>query len=76
MKIDNSTTSANITIDEIIGDAKVNVTNSTVIVKSIYKFAVGLLAGLFGDHAPNTMACTSNFTRIANSSLSLYDHLS
>lgn len=55
---------------------KVNVTNSTVIVKSIYKFAVGLLAGLFGDHAPNTMACTSNFTRIANASLSLFDHLS
>lgn len=47
-----------------------------MIVKSIYKFAVGLIAGLFGDHAPNTMACTSNFTRITNASVSLYDHLS
>jgi hypothetical protein len=76
LKIDNSTASANVTVDEMIQEVKVNVTNSTVIVKSIYKFAVGFIAGLFGEHAPNTMACTSNFTRITNASMSLYDHLS
>lgn len=64
------------TFDNIIANGNQSITNSTVIVKSIYKFAVGFIAGLFGDHAPNTMSCTSNFTRIANASLSLYEHLS
>jgi|688.fasta_scaffold298127_1 hypothetical protein len=37
----------------------------------VYKGAIGLIAGLFGNKAPNTMACTSNFTRIANYSIAL-----
>ena len=49
-------------------------TNSTTVVKSIYHFLIGLVGGLFGDKAPNTMACTSNFTRIANATLAMYNH--
>lgn len=49
--------------------------NSTTVVRSIYKFTVGFISGLFGDQAPNTMMCTGNFTRIANASISLYDHI-
>ena len=41
----------------------------------VYKTAVGVIAGLFGDKAPNTMACTSNFTRIANYSIALGEDL-
>lgn len=41
----------------------------------VYKGAIGLIAGLFGNKAPNTMACTSNFTRIANYSIALGEDL-
>lgn len=50
-------------------EMKMNVTNTTVVLKSIYHAMVGFIGGLFGDKAPNTMMCTGNFTRIANSSL-------
>ena len=40
--------------------------------KSMYKFSIGFIASLFGDNAPNTLSCTSNFTRIANASVSLF----
>jgi len=39
--------------------------------KSMYKFSIGFIASLFGDNAPNTLSCTSNFTRIANASIAL-----
>lgn len=52
-----------------------NMTNTTTVIKSMYHFMIGFVGGLFGDKAPNTMACTSNFTRIANNSLAMYNHV-
>jgi hypothetical protein len=70
--VDNST-EANKTA-EIIESLKMNATNTTTVIRSMYHFMIGLVGGLFGDKAPNTMACTSNFTRIANASMALYNH--
>ena len=52
-----------------------NTTNATAIAQMVYKGAIGLIAGLFGNNAPNTMACTSNFTRIANYSIALVEDI-
>jgi hypothetical protein len=38
-----------------------------VTIKAIYHFTVGLIGGMFGDKAPNTM--------IANSSIAFYNHI-
>jgi len=74
MLIINNTTDANNSMDQWAA-MKLNATNTTTVIKSIYHFMVGFIGGIFGDKAPNTMMCTGNFTKIANASILLYNHI-